>query len=148
MIPPNVTRGSVTIERIRGFVDIYFSSVELAVEFANWSVQLSIQVVPVRNGAIVDEATLSTNNSADQESNRIMWQRNYYPRAGTTITGPGALELHESNFVGMEVDVKVKRKLDRANWALQMVCVAETNAITLHSGAISLRALIRASDGV
>jgi len=148
ILPGNVLRGTVTLERIRGTLEVYFSSVELAASFDNWFIHVQLQLVPLRDGDIVDAATLSPSNAADQESNKIIWQRVYYPRAGTTITSPGALEVHESNYIGMEVDVKVKRRFDRATWALILVADCESNSFPLHSVAGQFRALFRAADGV
>ncbi len=148
IIPVSVTRGAVTLERVRGVMDVYFSSVELAASFDNWPVHMTIQVVPAADGAIDLTSCLSPGNAADQESNRIIWPRLYYPRAGTTITGPGAVELHESNYVGHEVDIKVKRRFDRATWGLALVCETETNAFALHAVGTRLRALFRGSDGI
>ncbi len=148
MIPPNVTRGTVTVERIRGNLQVYFNSTELASSLANWFVFASIQLVMVQDGGILSGAALSPGNAADQESNKTMWNRLYYPRAGTTITSPGAVEVHESDHVHLEVDVKVKRRFDRATWALALVLEAETTAMTLHLMGGTLRGLFRSSDGL
>ena len=148
LIPENVTRGVVTLERVRGQIDVYFSSTELAASFANWPVHMQVQLIPVQNGAAVLASTLTPSNSADQESNRIVWQRLYMPRAGTTITGAGAVELHESNHVSMELDIKVKRRFDRALWALQLVVEGELNALVLHQMSGYMRAIFRTADGI
>lgn len=148
LIPVSVTRGTVTLERIRGTLAVYFSVTELAASFDNWPVHYQIQLVPARDGAITTEAILSPQNTADQESNRILWQRSYYPKSGGTITGAGAVELHESNYSGIEVDVRVKRRFDRATWALILVADVETTAGTLHVVGGHLRALFRAADGI
>ncbi len=148
LIPQNVTRGAITMERVRGNIEVYFSSTELAAALDNWPVHMSMQLSPIRGNTIPAASVLSPMNPTDQESNRIIWQRQYYPRAGTTITSPGALEIHESNYVGLEVDIKVKRRWDRALWALQLVVELETNANLLHLTCGALRALFRAGDGV
>jgi len=148
LIPINVSRGTVTLERIRGNIDVYFDSVELASNFENWSVWMQIQIAPARNGAFTSPAILSPANAADQESNKILWQRLYYPRAGTTITSPSALEVHESNYVGIEIDVKVKRRFDRAMWGLILVVDCESTAIGIHHASGTLRGLFRTGDGI
>ncbi len=136
------------MERVRGNLDLYFNSTELAAAFANWFVHLMVQLVPVQDGAIVTDSVLSAGNSADQESNRILWQRVYYPNSGTTITSPGAVELHDSNYRGQEVDIKVKRKWDRATWGLVLSYDGEAAAVDLHILAGHLRALFRTEDGI
>ena len=134
--------------RVRGAIDVYFNSPELAANFANWPVHMQMQLTPLRNGARQLAAVLSPQNSADQESNRIIWQRLYMPNVGTTITGPGAIEFHNSNVAHLEVDVKVKRKFDRANWQLDLIVEVETAAAALHQGSGYLRGLFKSSDGI
>jgi len=124
LIPVNVTRGAVTLERVRGVMDVWFDEAETTASLANWNVHMTIQVVPAADGAIDLPQCLSPGNAADQESNRIIWQRLYYPAAGATITGPGAVEFSQSNYVGHEVDIKVKRRFDRSTWGLALVCEA------------------------
>ncbi len=148
MIPGNVTRGTVTMLRVRGTIEIYFSSAELAANVDNWPVHMQLQLVPLQDGGVNNAAVLTPSNAADQESNKIIWQRSYYPRAGTTITGPGAVELHENNYIGLEVDIKSKRRFDRANWALVLVVEVETAAGALHFLTGRLRALFAAADGL
>ncbi len=148
LIPVNVLRGVVTLMRIRGQIEIFFNVAELAADFDNWRVHLSIQLTPARNGVVDGSSTLSASNSADQESNRILWQRIYYPRTGSTITAPGALEKHDSNYAGQEVDVKVKRRFDRATWALVLVMDVNEDAEGLHFGTSTLRGLFRSGDAL
>lgn len=148
LIPANVTRGTVTMERVRGSVNIFFDPAELLADFANWSVFVTLQLVTVQSGAILPGAALSPRNAADQESNKIIWQRLYYPAVGATITGPGGLEFSPDNFAAIEVDIKVKRRFDRATWALALVIECETGAAVLHFMSGHLRGLFRASDGL
>jgi len=146
MLPQNLTRGVVTLERLRGHIAIYFSEVELAAAFVNWPVFMSIQLVPLHDGAIVNLAVLSSRNAGDLESNRFLWRRAYMPQRGTPIVGPGALQFDTHN--GFEVDVKSKRRFDRANWALILVADVEATAMTLHQISVEMRGLFRTADGV
>ena len=148
LIPQNVTRGVVTMLRCRGTIVAYFDSVRLAASFADWPLSISMQLMPVQNGNIVSASILTPTNTADQESNRILWQRLYYPRAGTTITSVGALEVHESNYIELEVDVKSKRRWDRAVWALILVGEVATLAVAAHQVGGTLRGLFKAADGI
>ena len=148
ILPVNVSRGTLTMLRVRGTIEIYFGSAELAVSLDNWPIHMTMQLVPARLGAIDTTSILTPNSADDQESNKIIWQRSYYPRAGTTITSAGALEVHESNFVGVEVDIKVKRRFERSTWALALVAQGETNAIDVHLCALRLRALFQSADGI
>jgi len=148
LIPENVTRGVVTLERVRGWFNVYYRSLELAAAFINWPISVAMMLVPVQNGAFIPQGVLSPFNAADQESNKILWQRLYYPNSGTTITGPGALEYHTSVGAEIPVDVKVKRRFDRALWALHLVCDIETGGIALHRVGGTMRAIFRTSDGI
>ena len=148
LIPVNVTRGAVTLERVRGVLDVYFDEAETTASFNNWAVHMTLQVVAAADGTIDLPQCLSPANAADQESNKIIWQRLYYPRAGATITGPGAVEFSQSNYAGLEVDIKVKRRFDRSTWGLALVAECETNAFALHIFGGRLRALFRGSDGI
>ena len=148
LVPVNVTRSVVTLERIRGHLEVFFSVAELTADFDNWFVHAQLQIVPARNGVMAAISALSPGNAADQESNKIIWQRFYVPEAGFTITSPGALELTSSSSAGMEIDVKVKRRFDRAVWALALVIDTNVDAKALHHMSCSLRALFRTTDGV
>ncbi len=148
LVPTNQTRGTVTLERVRGWLNVYYRSLELATNFDTWPIHISMQLVPSQDGAFTPAATLTGFNAADQESNKIIWQRLYYPDTGTTITGPGALEYHTSVCAPIPVDVKVKRRFDRALWSLMLVSESETGGIALHRVGGIMRALFRTSDGI
>jgi len=72
----------------------------------------------------------------------------YLPDTGTTITSPGAIEKHTSTSAGMEVDVKSKRRFDRATWGLALVFDTNVDAEALHFITCSMRALFRTTDGL
>lgn len=148
LIPVNVTRGAVTLERVRGEIQMWFSEAEITASTNNWPVHMTLQVVPTADGSIDLDSCLSPGNAADQESNRIVWQRLYYPIAATTMTAPGPVELFSSQHAMVEVDIKVKRRFDRSTWGLALVAECETNAFALHFMGGRLRALFRGSDGI
>jgi len=147
LIPANVTRGVVTLERIRGHIQLYWNGAQLAANFDRFFVKLGIQLVPVRNGVILDASVLSLNNSADQENNAIVWQRSYYPDTGGTITAPGAVELHTQKQSSV-VDVKSRRRFDRALWALVLSANVTAAAEAGIFATVKLRGLFRASDAL
>lgn len=148
LVPGNVTRGTVTMERVRGHIQIFFNPAELAANFDNWPIYVQLQLVTLQSGTILSGAALSPRNSADQESNKIIWQRVYYPAVGATITGPGALEFSPDQFAAIELDVKVKRRFDRSLWALALIVEGETTGLTLHQMSGHMRALFRSSDSL
>lgn len=148
LIPVLVTGSVITLERIRGSIDLIFDSSELATNFNTWSVTMSIQLVPIRDGAIDEPSILSPTNAGDLESNRFLWVRTYYPDTGLTITGPGALEQHTATWKPGLVDVKSRRRFDRSLWALIGTAECETGAITKHRNSGMLRALFRTYSGV
>ena len=146
LLPINVTRGIVTMLRVRGTIAVYFDTNELSTSLANWAVHFSIQLVPARNGVFQTAAILTPSNSADQESNRIVWQHMYYPQSGGTITIPGDIEFHDTWHT--DVDVKVKRRFDRAVWDLMLVADVEAGAALRHLSCGYLRALFATADGL
>lgn len=147
IIPVNVTRGAVTLERVRGTFGIYFEEPELAINLAGAVVHMQMQLVPARNGAIVNTAVLSPDNAADQESNKIIWQRIYYPLTGEALV-LGGNRFRASSYIGQEVDIKVKRRFDRALYALALVVEVEGAAGLVHMAYGGLRGLFLAPDAV
>lgn len=148
LMPANVTRGTVTLERVRGFTHVWFDETQTLLSLIRWPVVMSMQLVPIRDGTIQITSVLSARNTADLESNRLIWIRGYYPANGTPIIGPGATNLDPGNWMDTEVDIKSRRRFDRATWALILVVDVDATAKDLHLGAISLRALFRSPDGV
>lgn len=148
LIPGNVLRGVVTMMRVRGNIDVYFDEASITADFLRWPVTIQMQLAPLRNGVVQVAAMLSPFNAADQESNKIVWQRRYYPQASSTIAGPLANRYYSSNYIHQEVDIKVKRRFDRATWALILVVEGEQTGLTEHVGQISLRALFKSGDGL
>ncbi len=148
LVAANVLASVVTIERVRGAIDVYFHSDELATNFNTFPVTFSVQLVPLRDGAIDVAAILSPTNAADLESNKFMWIRTYYPDTGLTITTPGPLEFHTSTAKPGKVDIKSRRRFDRSLWALIATVECETGAIALHRNSGTLRALFRTYSGI
>lgn len=148
LIPENVLRGPITLERVRGQIHVWHGVTESAADLANWPIKISMQLAPLTAGVIQNSAILSSRNSADLESNRFIWKRDYYPRTGTSITAPGALEKLSSEDHS-EIDIKSRRRFDRATWALILTCDCDTSVQSIGTlVAINLRALFRTPDGV
>lgn len=146
VVPPNITRGAVTLERVRGSLWVWNDQGVLEAGEADWNVNLSLQLVPVRNAAVVAESVLDVTNSADQESNRIIWQRQYYPP--NVNLAAVAVEIAYFTMPEPTVDIKSRRRFDRSMWALAVVCETNTGNQTRVLVAGHLRALFRATDAV
>ncbi len=134
--------------RVRGSFDVYFEDAGLLLDFIQWPADVSVQLAPVRNGSVLNTSILSTFNAADQESNRIVWQRLYLPQTNGIQVGPGGERLINSNRIHGEVDIKVKRRFDRALWALVLVIEAGALSGALHHCQGTMRALFSAGDGL
>ncbi len=147
LIPQNVTRGVVTLERVRGDAYVWFDEAQLTLSLARWTVLLSMQLVPIRDGNIVNLSVLSSRNTGDLESNRFIWRRTYSPQRGTPII-LGAQSFDPGYSQSGELDIKSKRRFDRALWALILVVDVDATAAGLHIISMNLRGLFRASDGL
>lgn len=82
-----------------------------------------IQLVPVRDGQVINVLDLGPllllSNTANQESSRIVWQRQRtgygaYPNAAEA----GSAIRFQTVQADAEFDVKVKRRFARDQWAL------------------------------
>ena len=145
LIPANVLRGPVTLERVRGSISAWGSSDMLTV-FDQWSTTVSMQLVPLRDGAIEAVSVLNDQNSGDLESNRIIWRHNYVPLVASPLVGPAAAAM--TSLGGGEIDIKSKRRFDRATWALILVCNTNVANLATVFFSLDLRALFRTSDGI
>lgn len=150
LIPPNVLRGVITLERMKIEWDTYFRSgpIALAIPNAFTSIPWNIQLVPVRDGTIDDTAVLDPRNRADIENNAIIARGMRTPlltdTAGATVGAVRSFNCRQP----VSMDIKSKRRFDRATWALIHVCSspAGLTADWLHN--IDIRALFLAPDGV
>ena len=149
LTPINVTRGVVTVQRIRGTLAMLWRTAEIngAGGPNVISAPVNIQLVPARNGAIVDSAVLDPKNSADVESNRILWRKNMMFDTGSGDVG---FAVDGGRFLmGVEeVDVKVSRRYDVSEWALIAAINYDAVSIALNLGMLELRALYLATDGL
>lgn len=151
LIPENVTKGTVTLERIRGQTLVWWLGliIDGAGEFPQVVVPMNIQLVPVQNEVVALDSVLNPRNAADLESNRIIWRRNYYPNLstvdGTNIDGARRFDCRPMTE---EIDIKSRRRFDRATWALIMAVSYATVQEVDVDAAIDLRALFRTSDGL
>lgn len=144
-IPGNVVRGVVTLERIRGQFQYYWADGDVALTIGAWPIFASIQLVPLRDGGIVTDSVLSSRNSGDLESNRFIWRQAYYPST-PAFAGVGDNFLtHEGPYA---VDVKSRRRFDRALWAMILVIDIDADSILTALVCSEFRALFRATDGL
>jgi len=143
-----LTRGAVTLERVRGYLKFWFLNTDVNEQLSQWVVECSMQLVPIQDGSIVDEAVLSLRNSGDLESNRIFWRRAWHPYANTLMTGPGAKQYLRGDLNEVEVDVKSRRRFDRSKFAILLTIDVEAAIITELLVSTNLRALFRAPDGL
>lgn len=150
LVPVNLLRGAVTVVRIRGQVVCYFDQLIIAGTNGDNAafIAMQIQLVPIANGVIQDTMVKSPLNAADLESNAIMWRRSYTPAFsnanGELIDGQRVFHQHQVT----ELDVKVQRRFDRANFALIMVVATDGAADSVHRCGLDVRALFKAPDGL
>ncbi len=150
LLPANVTRGVVTLERLRMQNQYWIETQNYngAGTGQNIVLPANIQLVGIQDGGISLDSVLSPINAADQESNRLLWRHQFWGdvnlSAGGPVDGPNLIQTRLPN----EFDIKTKRRFDRANWAL-IYCVEydTVNEPRVH-GMLDIRALFRSSDGL
>lgn len=157
LIPINQNRGTVTLLRVRGFLGSYTEPIGSLAgnELRDHTMHFMLQLVPARPGLVnVPDGIqlLSGNLAPDQESNRILQQWVYPPGgaygSGGNITEFGASgQAHTTNF--KEIDVRVKRRFARAQWALVLSATSSVVAFdTLNRVYCNFRMLFRTEDGI
>ena len=148
LMPQNMTRGVVTLERIRGNISWYWQDVDIA-DSSFHELPMQIALVPLQNGAIVNAAVLNPTDPFDLESSKIIWRYNFFPEleSGTVPLIDGVRRYHQPG-VTLQVDVKSKRRFARDEYALILVLQRDTTKIGNYICSIDLRALFRATDGL
>jgi len=149
LTPINVTRGVVTLQRIRGTMGLAWNVPGIAGSggrgFA--TAAFNIQLMPARGGVILDSSVLDPTNAADQESNRILWRQTALLDPGSDETG---ILLNGDRFFlnTYDIDVKVSRRYDVSEWALVMAIKYDAAEIANNLAMLEMRALYLATDGV
>lgn len=142
ILPQNIASGGVvTVQRIVGNVWVYQEVVgsegllDTVLINQQW-LALSIQLVPIREGAISVEFPLDTNNASDLDSQNILWRHYYGPAeqpsgALRTIANDGVANRGWVNIAPpTAIDIKSMRKWDRSQFALIFVCTCRTADLT------------------
>jgi len=145
LVPINVTRGNVTLLRMRGQMSIFFNQTILAQAEQHWRVNMMIQLAPARDGNLLTDSILSAANAADLESNRILWRHTFYPASTDSITFD--IQPVITNM-GIDIDIKSKRRWDRATWALVLSCVSLTTGQDDHFISSNLRGYFKSGDAL
>jgi len=151
ILPHNLSRGVVTMMRIRGMIFNVYPADNLALPGAGRRLvthAMNLQLVPVTNNTVVLDSVLDPRNVTDQESNRVIWRHNY---TADLTAGAGA-DVAAVRFLPQvdttELDVKSMRRWDRALWSLVLVSSYDTVEGFDHRINLDLRGLFKASDGV
>lgn len=154
LIPINETRGTVTLHRVRGFLGwTRDARPDNEAEDREHTGHFILQLVPKLRHAVSpstpdQEQLLSGNLADDQESIRIIHQWVAYPAGehGIMVNGD-AVNSNKSAWF-REVDVKSKRRFNRAEYALVLSCTLRSNVADIARYYANLRMLFRADDGL
>lgn len=170
-VPTNLTRGQLTLERVRGYSKFYllqdideptgqqYYPPNMIVDGNGSTVGVlweSLQLVPTINGlldfTINDNPVLQIANAASQSSNRIIWQRTHHLKLGGPIP-VAALDMWEymPSTGNEEIDVKTRRRFDREQWTLihsVEVPIVEAVAALQVQCSFNMRAIFRSYDSV
>ncbi len=145
LVPVNVTRGTVTMMRVRGQMAVFFELASLASTENDWRVNVMLQLAPARDGSVLTDSVLSAANAADLESNRILWRHTFWPET----TDAATFDINPVAFSkGIDIDIKSKRRWDRANWALVLSVVSLTTSQIEHFIGGNMRAYFKAGDAL
>ena len=146
LIPQNVTRGVVTLERIRGQMLTLFNNAAIVSEgFDAACLHASIQLLPIVEGVFDASLIIQPTNLLGLESNRLIWRRTWWPEFGNTLGGSTFIPSMDRKS---DVDIKSRRRFDRALFALVLAVEVDTAVVTNIHVAYDFRALFRAPDGV
>ena len=116
------------------------------------SLAMSIQLVQTIHGATGPDS-LDSQNSSDLDSSNFLWRQEFYAgfadRSITTFIGLGP--SNDEMFMGHEpvkMDVRVKRRFDRSQWALVLNCSVALLEIEDWAIAFLFRGLFLTSGGI
>lgn len=151
ILPHNLSRGVVTMMRVRGMINNVFPITNLAISVTGRRLMthaMNMQLVPVTNNTVVLDSVLDPANVTDQESNRVLWRHTYSAdlnaQAGTDVGGLRFAQQKDAT----DLDVKSMRRWDRALWSLLLVSSYDTVEGFDHRLNLDIRGLFKASDGV
>lgn len=151
LMPGNLTRGVVTLERIRGSIQLFR---ELPTTSANFRYQtpipMLIQLAPINEAAVpLASAILTQRLIAHVEDQRIIWKHEAYPHPFSNTGSENTARVPWFPH-GYELDVKVRRRFNRARWALVFSATVETVLLDneLDMFYYHLRGLFRAPDAL
>lgn len=149
LIPINVTRGAVTLTRIVGAIRIFFNDLDIGAAGGTIDacLPMNIQLVPARNGVLEVGAVLDPRNSADAESNRIIWRGTYTPEGSTSGFLLNTVRMYGSHEPS-KIDIKSQRRFDRATWGLILAASFETADFFNLRSVVDLRGLFKSADGL
>lgn len=154
LVPIVATRGIVTLLRVRGFLGTAFDQMatEDPVTLRNRTCHFMLQMVP-KDQANVNVPDgfqlLSGNLAANQESNRILnqWVATTSGMHATVEQSDGVTSSSEAQWF-REIDVRVKRRFHRPQWALVLSATIPSAAQDSIKVYANFRMLFRADDGM
>jgi len=152
LLPANIAAGGdVTLLRIVGTIAIA-NQVSGNTTTSTKSLGLNIQLVQTRHGS-TGPGSLDTFNASDLDSSNFLWRHMYPPGLSQSIN-------HTPLFLGggddqpgiiqptYTIDLRVKRRFDRSQWALVLGFTALTTEINTWGVAFLLRGLFLTSGGI
>jgi len=130
LIPFQINAGAYTVERIVGFIEYVWDLDFLdlgaqGTDLFRVPVATAVVLTPRTSLATFPAAVIHPRDAADLESNRFMWIDYATPQEiwPANILGAGASTSAQISW-RREVDIRVRRRVDRENWQLDLVSVA------------------------
>jgi len=160
LLPANIAAGGeVTLQRIVGTIGIAYRVTQTAnfipVPFTaalDRMLGLSIQLIQTRHGATGPES-LDTFNASDLDSSNFLWRQSYpVGYSQNAITGPSLGPSADTSFlvsaVNPAIDIRVKRRFDRSQWALTLNATVDVLRDEDWAICFELRGLFLTSGGI
>jgi len=145
LLPFNITRGVITLERMVGQMAVWFNGADLVDPgFSAMALHVQVQLVPTSDGVFDPGAIIEPRNLTGMEDTRIIWRRSFWPSLAAEDVSTGFLPPYDTST---QVDIKSRRRYTRALYSLLLAVQLETPDASVTHIAYDLRGLFRSPDG-
>ena len=148
LVPLNITRGVITLERM--FIQmamIFNQNILIDPGFTGACAHWNVQLVPSVGGAFDASAVINPRNIAELSSARQIWRHSFWPSMeGRELSSAFIPQVNSRT----EFDIKSRRRFDRDEYSLVLAVATEVppGSGAENHVAFDVRGLFRSGDGV